>query len=164
MLKAKKILTVLFNIITYFLIFLLSFYIIFICYQKFSGKSDVVSLGKICVFKIASSSMETNYYIDDYVIVLKTDNYEVGDVITFKENNSYITHRVVDINGDVITTKGDANDTNDDSIDKSEVLGKVVGKSLILTFVMKYRIALIGIICFIFLADLFLKKEELEEV
>lgn len=159
----KKIAKIISNIIIYFLIVLLTIYIALVLYQKFVQKSELLSLGSLYIFQIASSSMETNLHIGDYIIVLKTDDLQVGDVITFKENNFYITHRIQKIDGDKITTKGDANQDYDDSITKDIILGKVLCKASILSFVVKYKFLLITIILIMFILDsLFncnLKKE-----
>ena len=41
--------------------------------------------------------MEPTLKIGDYILIHKTDNYKVGDIITYKEGNSYITHRIKEI-------------------------------------------------------------------
>ena len=44
----------------------------------------------------------------------KVEDVKVGDVIVFKLDKSYVTHRVISINDDnTFTTKGDANQTED---------------------------------------------------
>ncbi len=82
----------------------------------------------IRVYRIGSGSMEPYLKVNDFIIIKKDDKYEVNDVITFKSDNQYITHRIVNIDGNVITTKGDNNNTNDESIDKDIIVGKLVFK------------------------------------
>ncbi len=69
-------------------------------------------------------------------VILIKDNldYKKGDIITYKRNNHYITHRIIQINEDEIITKGDNNNTNDDSILKEDVIGKVVLKLKVMGF------------------------------
>lgn len=44
----------------------------------------------------------------------KVEDVKVGDIIVFKLNETYVTHRVIKINEDsTFTTKGDANQTED---------------------------------------------------
>lgn len=44
----------------------------------------------------------------------KVEDVKVGDVIVFKIDKGYVTHRVIKINDDkTFTTKGDANETED---------------------------------------------------
>lgn len=54
------------------------------------------------------------------------NSLEVNDIVVFKEAKGMITHRIVKIEGEYITTKGDANNTNDDPIKKQDVVGEVV--------------------------------------
>ena len=70
--------------------------------------------------------MEPTLSINDYIIVKNTDNIREGDIITYKEENTFITHRIIKINGDEIITQGDANNSTDKKISKSMIIGKVV--------------------------------------
>ena len=54
-----------------------------------------------------------------------TNNNKLSGV-TFKVNDTIITHRVLTIAQDRILTKGDANNDNDNMITCKEVIGKVV--------------------------------------
>ena len=47
-------------------------------------------------------------------------------LITYKKDNSFITHRAVSIEGDSIIAKGDNNNTVDEPIKKDAVVGKSV--------------------------------------
>ena len=82
------------------------------------------------MYSINTGSMEPTIRIGDVVKVKKQREYKVDDIITFKESNSYfdtyITHRIVQIAGDKIITKGDANYINDEAISKDQIIGKVV--------------------------------------
>ena len=51
----------------------------------------------------------------------------VGDVVTFYQGGIYKVHRIVEIDGDKITTKGDANQSADLPITFEDIDGKVVG-------------------------------------
>lgn len=90
-------------------------------------KKDYVSYFGYTTFNITSGSMEPTIHVDDYVFV-KINNKKIkkGDIITFKNNNNIITHRVVKIDNDTITTKGDSNNVNDEPIKRKEIIGKVV--------------------------------------
>ena len=52
---------------------------------------------------------------------------EVGDVVTFYQDGIYKVHRIKEIDGDTIITKGDANQLPDAPIKNSDVVGIVVG-------------------------------------
>ena len=59
------------------------------------------------------------------------DQLKVGDVVTFYQYGIYKVHRIVYIDGDSIVTRGDASRSTDDPITKDDVVGKVVGVSVI---------------------------------
>ena len=92
-------------------------------------KKDYCNVFGFTAFKVATGSMSGTIEVGDIIIVeIKKDNtkYKVDDIIAFKQNGYRITHRIIDIDGDKITTKGDANNAEDEPISKTEVLGKVI--------------------------------------
>ena len=96
----------------------------------------------IYVLQVKTGSMEENIHVGDYIIVKKQDEYKVGDVVTFTYQNHYITHRIAKIENNKITTKGDANNTYDEPINKNEIIGKYIFKNSILNYVIHYRIVI----------------------
>lgn len=78
------------------------------------------------MFTVISGSMQPTINVGDIVLIKKQDNYFVNDIVTYKNDDNYITHRVVGINGFNMVTKGDYNNTLDDPIYVSDVVGKVV--------------------------------------
>lgn len=103
--------------------------ILFCVYNIISLKvlnNDYVNVFGYTFFQVVSGSMSGSIEIGDAVIVDITDEYAIGDVVTYKKDNDYITHRVVYTDKDYIITKGDANNSNDKMVKKSDVLGKVV--------------------------------------
>ena len=74
---------------------------------------------------IITGSMEPTIIPGDIVIIHKQNEYNVGDIVTFKEN-SYITHRITEKTVNGYITQGDANNASDDEIDKKRVVGKVI--------------------------------------
>ena len=50
---------------------------------------------------------------------------KIGDVVTYKQDNDFITHRIIEVYKDTYITKGDANKAKDKPIDKSQIIGKV---------------------------------------
>ena len=62
---------------------------------------------------VMSGSMEPEISVNDLVFVEKPGELHVGDVILYNSGESRVLHRIVDINGDTVTTKGDANNTKD---------------------------------------------------
>ena len=75
---------------------------------------------------VLSGSMESRLSVDDLVIIKATDNYKVNDIVLFQDGNSFVIHRIIEIDGDTVTTKGDANNTADEPINKSQIKGVLV--------------------------------------
>lgn len=59
------------------------------------------------------------------------DDLKVGDVITFYQDGMYKVHRITAIDGNLIVTKGDASKSYDNPILKKDVVGKVIGVSIV---------------------------------
>lgn len=78
-------------------------------------------------FEVASGSMEPTLYVNDVILVKITkDNLNKNDIIAFQQGNAIITHRIVFIDNDTLTVKGDNNNTIDRPINIDSVIGKVV--------------------------------------
>lgn len=78
------------------------------------------------IFEISTGSMKDALDIYDVVVVKITKDVNEDDIISYQEGNEIITHRVLKINGEEITTRGDANNTEDKTITKDNVIGKVI--------------------------------------
>ena len=91
------------------------------------NNNDLVSLFGYSSLKVVSGSMQPKIKVGDVVIIKNSNNYNINDVITFKDEGSYITHRIIKIDNGKITTKGDFNNKKDDKIIKTkDVVGKVI--------------------------------------
>jgi signal peptidase len=51
---------------------------------------------------------------------------DVGDIIVYQDEAELIIHRVIEVDGDTVITKGDANDISDPPISKSSIKGIMV--------------------------------------
>lgn len=128
----KKIMQVFINVLLVLVTLLILFLVYRIVSIKFFNKDVTLKFFnkdvtlRYTFYEIATGSMEPTLNVKDFIIVKESDKYSVGDIITYKEDNSYITHRIIKINGDTLITKGDANNSEDKIISKSEVIGKVV--------------------------------------
>lgn len=92
-------------------------------------KKDYPNILGYTYFEIASNSMYPALKKGDLIIIkLKNDNYIVGDIITYKDNNIYTTHRLVEVSSKGYVPKGDNNNTFDPIIKKEQIIGKVVVK------------------------------------
>ena len=89
-------------------------------------KNDCSNFFGYSVFEVQTNSMAEYINSNDWIIVKKTDKIKLDDVVTFKEDNEFITHRVIEKYNGTYITKGDANNSKDEPIDQSQIIGKVV--------------------------------------
>ena len=75
---------------------------------------------------VMSGSMEPELSVDDLIFVVKDDTVELDDVIVYQSKGILVVHKVVKVDGDQITTRGTANDTDDAPISIKDVKGRVV--------------------------------------
>ncbi len=76
---------------------------------------------------VLSGSMEPVLSVDDLIVVIAREDYQVDDVVVYQSGSVLVVHRVVAVDGQTVTTKGDANPVADEPMDMAAVKGKVVG-------------------------------------
>ncbi len=110
----------------------------------------------IKIFKVASGSMEPTLLVNNLILVKESSKYNIGDIVTYKYDDSYITHRIVSIDNEEIITKGDANNTEDNPITKDQITGIYIGKVKYLGKIIKFinRPIIFSIIITILVASL----------
>lgn len=74
---------------------------------------------------VMTGSMEPNITEEDLIIVKSADEYHIDEVIVYQSQGKLIVHRIIEIDGDMIITKGDANNVSDEAININQVKGKV---------------------------------------
>ncbi len=116
----SKILTILLVIFTILVVSLATYNFVSV---KILNK-DYPNLFGYTFFEIISGSMSPTIEKGDMIIVKLDTEYNVGDIVSFKEDDSVITHRIVEKNDDYYVTKGDANNTKDNPIKESQIIGK----------------------------------------
>ena len=113
---------------------------------------------------VVSGSMEPTLSINDLIFVKELEEYNIDDMIVFQVNNELIVHRIIKINEDTIVTKGDANNTEDEPIDISDVKGEVVGViqniGWLINFLKSPIVVITVLVCAILLMELSFKKEK----
>lgn len=125
-------------IVTFFVIIIVS--IIFV--QRVSNNK--VTLGGYSIFTVVSGSMMPEYEIGDMIIAKKVEysDINVGDDVVYLGNKGnfsdrIVTHRVIKIDQsldkDNIYTQGIANQEADPAISYTQIYGKVVYKTVILS-------------------------------
>ncbi len=103
---------------------------------------------------VQSGSMEPTYKKGDLLFIKTAEEYAVGDVVVYQGRSILVVHRIVAIDGDAITAKGDANNVADEPIDRSAIKGKVAASIPFVGLVVDGIKSPIGII--VILALLFL--------
>ncbi len=122
----KKIVKVVVSVFTCILLLLLALVIYGKVVVTFGNKTFPNYFG-YTFFEVASGSMEPTLKINDVIIVkIGSNDLNKKDIIAFNSENAIITHRILFIDGKIITVKGDNNDVVDKPIVKDQVIGKVV--------------------------------------
>ena len=131
------------RVILYVFVVLLLFVILV---QKITNNN--LSIGGIRVFMIISESMRDEYEIGDILISKKVpaEEINIGDNVTYLGDRMsldglIITHKVVEKRelGDEtrFVTKGLANSISDPEIGYDQIYGKVIYKTIVLSFIAK---------------------------
>lgn len=127
----KKIIYKFISIALNILLFVSAIILIMLTYNYLETKilkKDYCNIFGYTAFKVVSGSMSNTINVGDIVIVKIKDEQEQffeNDIIVFKQDNYIITHRIISIEQNKITTKGDANNTEDKTINKEQIIGKV---------------------------------------
>ena len=87
---------------------------------------DYANIFGYTFFEVATGSMANTINIGDIVVVKVNEAFKENDIIVYKEENSFITHRVIKIDGQNLITRGDANNSEDKPIKSDQILGKVI--------------------------------------
>lgn len=166
--KLLRIIRVILNIVI--TIFVILFFVV-VCLQRFSNNR--ISFFDYRMFTVISGSMEPKYNIGDVLIskVVEPEDIKVGDTISYlgKEGtftNKVVTHEVIDIEQDAdgkyyFHTKGIANLIEDPIVYEDQLYGKVIYKSVILSFIYKVISTNIGLFIFIVIPILYIVGSEI---
>ena len=121
----RKVAEIIINILT-IIVFVILAIMIFAKVKMMVSQKDYFEVFGYSVFNVATGSMEPTIKKEDIILVKRMNDYQQDDIITFVKEGSYITHRIISIDGNNFITKGDANNTSDPAIPKDIVLGKVL--------------------------------------
>lgn len=138
------------------------------------SKSNGISIGPYRFVVVLTSSMEPSLATGSLALVKSTpeDELKVGDIITYNPlegDNVLVSHRIISIDDDQITTMGDNNNTPDRPLSYDAVIGKVLFAIPILGYLIDYLKTPIGIVTFVAVVILFeiiqyLIKNRMKEV
>ena len=117
-------------------------------------------LNKIEIYSVTTGSMENNIHAGDYILIIRKNDYNIGDIVTYKKSDYFITHRIVKKDNNIFVTKGDANNLEDDAINISDIEGKVIMSGGILNIIINYKFAIAAIWLSLYLISCYFDKEK----
>lgn len=158
----KKITNIILNILICFFVVIL-FISIYSGFQVRILKNDYANFFGYSMFEVQTGSMKDEINPSDWIIIKLTKDVEINDVVTYKHDGNYITHRVIEAYQGTYVTKGDNNNTKDDPIDQSQIVGKVVkvlrGFGILRKTIFNLEV-IIALIITTFLFNLAFKKDD----
>lgn len=96
---------------------------------------------------VLTGSMEPVIPVGSIVITKEQSSYEMEDIISFQEEGSVITHRIISIDRERYITKGDANNVADtEEVQQKQILGKVILTIPLLGYLVMWLMSPVGII------------------
>lgn len=166
--KVKRTIQYVFRIMIFLIISLvvgLTFYTINA--RRINGERLVMPFNKT-IAVVLTGSMEPTIGVNDLIVVEKTNDYVVNDIVVYQSGSMLVVHRIISIDGEMVTTAGDGNDgAEDEPIHIKNINGEVVNIIPHLGLVLKIVKSPIGLIIIgglsIFLLILSYKKEKKEE-
>lgn len=135
----SRIFKTLFNILLIFITIILSAYFV------------LRITDRIKIFNVETGSMEDKIHTGDYILLCRKNEYYVGDIVTYKVGDYYITHRIIEIKNDKIITKGDANNTVDAEANISQIEGKAIYWGGYLNIIINYKFVIIAFLIGLYL-------------
>ena len=159
------------GILIYSVILLITIFNITLLIKSYVKPSETPDFFGLKTYVIASGSMRPDLNVGDIIIVktIAREEAKIGDVISFRQNDSIITHRIINVINGEYQTKGDYNNSIDPNLVQYEdIEGKCVfvipylGK---IVFALKNKLFIIIVIIliyFIYMHDL--KKQTKKEI
>lgn len=80
------------------------------------------------IFEVQTGSMAGAINAGDWILIKLTDDVKLNDIVTYKFEGEFITHRIIEAYNGTYVTKGDANTDKDKPISREQIIGKVVKK------------------------------------
>lgn len=94
---------------------------------KFSLEAKFTLQTKYKCVEMLTAAMGETIKSGEYVLIDTTlTNYAIKDIVVYKKYNNLLISRIVEINGESIGIKGDSNNVGNETIAKSDIVGKVV--------------------------------------
>lgn len=144
----SRIFKTLFNILLIFIIIILSAYFV------------LRITDRIKIFNVKTGSMEDKIHTGDYILLCRKNEYHIGDIVTYKVGDYYITHRIIEIKNDKIITKGDANNTVDAEANISQIEGKAIYWGGYLNIIINYKFVIIAFLIGLYLLSCYFEDSK----
>ena len=93
--------------------------------QNLTGNAMPMPFG-VGMGVVMSESMEPELYKDDFIVVVKRKHYSVGETVVYQDRRLLVVHEIIRFEGDMVVTKGKANNDEDDPIPMTAIKGEVV--------------------------------------
>ena len=94
----------------------------------------------------------------EFILIKEMEEYEINDIVTYKnKEKDFVTHRIIEKQGENFITRGDNNTINDEPIKLQDIEGKVILHSIVLGEIILYWLKPSIIIVFICLILNFIK-------
>ena len=75
---------------------------------------------------VLSGSMEPTIMTNELIIVKAEDSYAVDDIVVYQSGSVLVVHRIVAMDEETVTTRGDANNTDDSPVTADQIKGRVI--------------------------------------
>ena len=75
---------------------------------------------------VLSGSMEPALSVGDLLVFCEHKHYEEGDVVVYQSGRTPVVHRIVELDGETVITRGDANNAPDEPFGTAMIKGKVI--------------------------------------
>lgn len=145
----KKIVTIFLDVLICFFLSALILYTISMINSRWS-KYSLPGVAGVSFLVVKSGSMEPAIKTGDLLLVTKpeTANLKAGDIISyFNDGGELITHRIVKVENEAFSTKGDANNVNDSSmVPADRIAGMYAARVPYLGYVFGYAKTKVGIV------------------
>lgn len=107
---------------------------------------------------VVSGSMEPALSVDDLIVLHRQTDYAPGDIITYRNGDNLVTHRIVEKTPKGFVTQGDANNAPDaQPVCLGDVQGKVVANIPFVGLVSTYLKTPVGLTVLVFVGLLILE-------
>lgn len=120
-------------------------------------------MNRAIIYKVETGSMEDGIHVGDYILVYKKNSYKIGDVVTYKKDNYYVTHRIIKKDGKNIITKGDANNIEDEATNMKNIVGKAIYSGGFLNILIDYKYVIVAVLFALYLISCYIGDEQKEK-